>query len=92
MRDEKPTYIKMDIEGYEASAIEGAREIIQQHQPVLAICVYHKQQDLWQIPLLMKSLCGDYQLFLRPHLDEGWDLVCYAIPRKRLGPKYQSVK
>jgi len=80
----QPTYIKMDIEGAEVDALNGAREIIRQYSPVLAICSYHLQNHLWRIPLLIQSINPNYSFFLRPHLVEGWDLVCYAIPKSRL--------
>lgn len=82
----RPTYIKMDIEGSEVEALTGARGIIERHSPVLAICSYHAQNHLWKIPLLIRSFSDDYAFFLRPHLLEGWDLVTYAIPKKRLAP------
>lgn len=81
---ERPTFIKLDIEGAEPDALHGARSTIEQHAPVLAICVYHQQDHLWSIPLLLKAWRDDYVFFLRPHNEEGWDLVCYAIPRARL--------
>jgi len=80
------TYIKMDIEGAELDAIAGARRTIQEHGPVLAVCSYHRQDHLWNIPNLIHSYNPDYCFFLRPHLLEVWDLVCYAIPRRRLKP------
>jgi len=80
----EPTYIKMDIEGAELDALNGARGIIQRHSPVLAICAYHVQNHPWKIPLLIQSINPNYSFFLRPHLLEGWDLVCYAIPKSRL--------
>ena len=40
--------------------------------------------SLWKIPLLLREWRNDYALFLRPHNEEGWDLVCYAVPRERL--------
>ncbi len=52
--------------------------------PVLTICSYHKQDHLWRIPLLIHSICDGYRFFLRPHLLEVWDLVCYAVPENRL--------
>jgi len=83
----KPTYIKMDIEGAEVAALLGARTIIKRDQPVLAICVYHQQGHLWQIPMLIQSFSEQYRFFLRPHDFEGWDLVCYAVPKNRLMAK-----
>src|SRR5208282_6386661 len=52
----QPTYIKMDIEGAELDALNGARKIIQRYSPVLAICTYHLQDHLWKIPLLIQSI------------------------------------
>lgn len=78
------TYLKMDIEGSEIATLMGAAQQIREYTPVLAISVYHRQSDLWKIPLLIQSIHPDYSFFLRPHMLEGWDLVCYAIPGKRL--------
>ncbi len=81
-----PTFIKMDIEGAEPDAIRGAASVIREHSPILAISCYHLQDHLWSIPLLIQSLNPDYSFYLRPHDLEGWDLVCYAIPRSRPRP------
>jgi len=83
LRDETPSYIKMDIEGAEIDALAGGRGLIARRAPVLAICAYHRQSDLWRIPLLIRSLNPDYRFYLRPYRMEGWDLVCYAVPRGR---------
>lgn len=80
----RPTFIKLDIEGFEVDALEGGRQTIERHAPVLAVCVYHTQDHLWRIPLLLREWRDDYAFFLRPHNEEGWDLVCYAVPRARL--------
>jgi FkbM family methyltransferase len=80
----RPTFIKLDIEGFELDALEGAHKTIERHAPILAICVSHRKNRLWGIPLLLRQWRGDYAFFLRPHNEEGWDLVCYAVPRARL--------
>lgn len=80
----QPTYIKMDIEGAEMDALVGAHDTISSKLPILAICLYHRFDDLWRIPLFINSLTDAYRLFLRPHEIEGWQLVCYAIPKSRL--------
>jgi FkbM family methyltransferase len=84
LADEEPTYLKMDIEGAEPDALMGARRTIEKYCPVLAICSYHRQDHVWTIPRLIRSFHPDYRFFLRPHLREVWDLVCYAIPKRRL--------
>jgi hypothetical protein len=78
-----PTFIKMDIEGAEMDALRGARETIQKHKPILSICVYHRQDDLWRVPLLIESMAEGYRFYLRPHDVDGWQLVCYAVPEGR---------
>ena len=80
-----PTYIKFDIEGFEPEALMGASHLLARTRPILALSIYHQQDHLWKIPLLLASLLGgEYQFFLRPHGPEAWDLVCYAIPAERL--------
>ena len=82
--DAHPTFLKLDIEGAETDALRGARRTIERDGPVLAICVYHRQDHLWSIPLMLRAWRDDYAFFLRPHNEEGWDLICYAVPRARL--------
>ncbi len=79
-----PTYIKMDIESAEPEALAGASELLRRHQPVLAICTYHRSEHLWQIPNLIRSISPEYHLFLRRYAEECWEEVCYAIPNRRL--------
>jgi FkbM family methyltransferase len=81
---ERPSCIKMDIEGSEPAALRGARSIMGRFAPIMSVCVYHSQDHLWSIPLQMATGNGGYRFFLRPHLRESWDLVCYAIPADRL--------
>jgi FkbM family methyltransferase len=78
-----PSFIKMDIEGAEPATIRGAKAIISENQPVLAVCLYHAQEHLWQIPFLIQSLNQNYRLFLRRYSDECWEIVCYAVPKDR---------
>jgi FkbM family methyltransferase len=73
------TYIKMDIEGSELMALYGAEEIIKKQTPKLAICVYHKPNHLWEIPLYLKSIVPDYKIFLRHHSTLDYETVCYAV-------------
>ena len=80
--NEQTTYIKMDIEGAEAFAIEGAESTILRDHPRLAICVYHKVDDLWKIPEQVLKIRDDYKLYLR-HYTEGVDeTVMFFIPKE----------
>src|SRR5262249_40372099 len=49
--DLRPTIIKMDLEAGEPLALAGGRRLIAQHSPVLAVCVYHRPEHLWSLPL-----------------------------------------
>jgi len=76
---ERVTMIKMDIEGAELSALKGAKEIIQTQKPKMAICIYHRLEDAWQIPLYLKELVPEYKISVRKHEYQGdGDTVCYA--------------
>ena len=73
------SFIKMDIEGSEKDALLGAKRIIAEYKPKLAICIYHQIEDFWKVPLLMKSLNPDYRLYIRNYEDRIDETVCYAI-------------
>lgn len=75
-------FIKMDIEGSEAAALQGAAKLIKQAEPVLAVSVYHQPSDLWEIPILIKQLNPNYKIYLRTHRGSYHDTVCYAVPDK----------
>lgn len=69
----------MDIEGSELAALRGAEKTIKKSKPKLAICVYHKPEDLITIPQFISSLVPEYKFFLRHHQYISWDTVLYAI-------------
>ncbi|WP_066055911.1 FkbM family methyltransferase [Robertmurraya korlensis] len=83
LKDENPTFIKMDIEGAEEKALLGASNLIRGSKPLLAICVYHNLYDYYKLPLIMKSLNKDYILLMRHYSEFSVETVCYAIPRDR---------
>ncbi|MBH0042951.1 FkbM family methyltransferase [Pseudoalteromonas sp. SWXJZ10B] len=71
-------FIKMDIEGAELSALKGAKESIIKYKPKLAICVYHKDCDLVEIPKFILSLGCGYKLNFDYYTDTGAEAVLYA--------------
>ena len=73
-----PTFIKMDIEGAELEALEGARKLIERDHPKLVISVYHGKVHLYEIPCWIKTNFPDYKVYLRQHLNVG-ETVCYAV-------------
>jgi FkbM family methyltransferase len=72
-------YIKMDIEGSEAEALEGASETITRLKPKLAICLYHKPSDLWTIPYELKLRYPFYKMYLEHYSLHAEETVMYAI-------------
>jgi FkbM family methyltransferase len=81
INDSRVTYIKMDVEGAEMSALIGARQTICRNKPKLAISAYHKREDLIEIPRYIAELDSQYKLYLRPHRRYTIDVVLYAIPQ-----------
>lgn len=79
LKGEAATYIKMDIEGSELHALYGAAGTIKKYKPKLAICIYHKPEDLIQIPQFIYQLREDYQFYIRNHSPYGIEAVLYAI-------------
>ncbi|MBD5113871.1 MAG: FkbM family methyltransferase [Ruminococcaceae bacterium] len=78
--DKKPTLIKIDVEGAEREALDGARECISKHRPRIVLSVYHRTEDLIELPLKIKELNGGYKLYLRHHpYIPAWDTNLYCI-------------
>jgi FkbM family methyltransferase len=73
-----PSYIKMDIEGFEIDALVGAARTISTNRPRLAISGYHKLEHLWEIPSLIKKLSDKYRIYLAHHSPTTWETVFYA--------------
>lgn len=76
------TFIKMDIEGGECSAIRGSERIIRECHPKLAISVYHHNNDFWRIPELVLSIRSDYDVFLRHYTESIYETVMFFVPQR----------
>lgn len=73
----KPEFIKMDVEGAEVEALQGAKEMICLNKPDLAICLYHRIDHLWDIALLINNWNLGYDFYIRRH-DYAMEIVMYA--------------
>ena len=79
--DGEVTFIKMDIEGAELKALEGAKNTIQQYKPKLYVCAYHRNEDMFTLPFKIKELYEGYRLYFRQHpYIPAWESNFYAIP------------
>lgn len=79
---EKIDFIKLDIEGDEIKALEGAKNTIKHYHPILAICIYHKASDWYEVPNLILSIRNDYDVYIRHYMEGIYETVMYFIPKK----------
>lgn len=61
---ENVDFIKMDIEGTELNAIRGAEKTIAFYKPQMMISAYHVTSHLWEIPLLLKKIVPEYEIYM----------------------------
>lgn len=80
LNGERVDYIKYDVEGSEKEALLGSAQTIRAHAPKLLVSLYHRSEDMFALPELVKKLNPDYSLYLRrfPYVP-AWDLNLYAI-------------
>ena len=73
-------YIKYDVEGAEYEALVGTVKTISQYKPRLLVSLYHRTEDLYRLPQLVKELNPDYDLYLRRfRYVPAWDINLYCI-------------
>lgn len=77
---ENVDFIKYDVEGLEYNALLGSKETISRYEPDLLVSMYHKNEDMYELPILVNKLNSSYNLYLRrlPYIP-AWDLNLYAI-------------
>jgi FkbM family methyltransferase len=68
---DEATFIKMDIEGAEQSALLGLEKTISTRHPKLAICTYHGYEDIWKIPVMIDRMYPGYKFYFR-HYGENF--------------------
>lgn len=73
------TFIKMDVEGAEYNALLGSRKTITEQHPKLAISVYHKPEDIIDIPALLLEYQSDYKFYLRHYSPFDNETILYCV-------------
>jgi hypothetical protein len=77
---ERPTIIKMDIEGAEKQALTGGERTIRTHHPRLAIAAYHRPGDFWRLPYQVMAIRDDYRIYMRHYAESLYETVMFFIP------------
>lgn len=70
--------IKADIEGFEEPMLQGAENLIRQWKPKLALCLYHRPEDFFSLPLYLKKLVPEYKMAIRHHSPTYAETVLYC--------------
>ncbi|MBR2951591.1 MAG: FkbM family methyltransferase [Clostridia bacterium] len=77
-------YIKYDVEGAEREALLGSLETIRRDRPVLSVSLYHRSEDLYDLPLLLRENCKDYSFYLRrTECLPAWEISLIAVPNEK---------
>ncbi len=82
LKGKPASFIKMDVEGAEEQAILGAKNTIINFSPKLNIALYHRNEDMYKLPLLINSINSNYALYIRhfPYIPD-WETCLFAVPR-----------
>jgi FkbM family methyltransferase len=78
---ERISFIKLDVEGAEMATLRGARESIQRFKPKLAISLYHKPNDLFEIILHIKREFPFYTCYVDHYTIHAEETVLYCLPQ-----------
>ena len=80
---EKLDFIKYDVEGDEAAALDGSKETVKRCRPSLSVSLYHKTDDLFELPLKVREMLPDPENYTfhmrRPWCIPAWDVTFYAV-------------
>lgn len=73
-------YIKYDVEGAEREALIGSRETVLAHHPTLLVSLYHRNEDVFALPLLIREMFPQYRSFYVRRLRgvPAWDLNLFC--------------
>ena len=77
---ESVDYIKYDVEGSEKEAILGSLETIEKYRPALMVSLYHRSEDIFELPLMIHERFPDYKFYIRRReYIPAWDTVLIAV-------------
>ncbi len=79
---EKVDYICLDVERAEQRVLDGARKTIAEHRPQLAVCIYHRKEDIFRLPLSMNDMLDNYVFHIGHYFNFLNETVLYALPQE----------
>jgi len=73
------SYLKIDLEGYDYSAIVGAEKLIKQNKPKIAITTYHQIEHARKISSFLKMIDPSYKIYIKGiHQETGSPIMLHA--------------
>ena len=72
---------EMDVEGAEMEALAGSEILLKDRKPDLAIAIYHKARHLWEIPLFLKDIVPEYNIYIDHKYGAADESICFATVR-----------
>ena len=80
VRGRQTAFIKFDVEGAEAAAINGGVQTIAENKPLMNIACYHRSEDIFELPLKVLKLNPGYKVYMRhtPSIP-AWDTCFYFV-------------
>ena len=77
--DEVVSFIKMDVEGAEMDVLQGMKETIRKDKPRIAVCIYHKYNDVVDVSSFLLNLVPDYKFYIRHYNSNETETVLFCI-------------
>ena len=76
---ENVDYINIDAEGSDKNVIFGLENTLKKYKPCLSCALYHRNEDMFEIPLQLKSIYNNCEMFIRhfPYFP-AWDTNVYV--------------
>ena len=73
-------FIKIDVEGAEADVLLGAAKLIKRFRPKMAVSIYHKAYDVYDLPSIVRKIDPNYNFRLRHYSNKDWETIAFCTP------------